>query len=1020
MIYKKSKEDELDIKLFENPTSEYRSAPFWGWNCELDEEELIRQIDIFKEMGFGGFHIHPRSGMATEYLGEKYMDLVKKCMEKAKKEDMLTWLYDEDRWASGSAGGYVTGIKKYRQRLLLFTVNKKNDAQNMDEAIENGKPYLLKIFDVVLNEDGTLKKYKSITDSGRCEGKKWYVYSANPKELGWYNNNTYLDTLNPEAIDKFIEVTHEAYYKNVGEEFGKNIPAIFTDEPAHSDLNQLPFSFSDDDTALSWTGNFDETFLKEYGFDILEKLPELLWNLENDEVSYARYCYHNHLTDIFSSTFIGKMGAWCNNHNIMLTGHMAEEDSLIMQTRLVGEEMRAYQYFDMPGVDMLCDSTHLTTLKQTASVVHQYAKEGMMAEHCGVTNWDFDFKGHKRHTDMLMALGVTARAHHGSWVSAKSVAKRDYPASINYHSPWYKEYSYVENHAARLAAVLTRGKPVVKVGVIHPIESMWLLFGAQDRNYEKQRALEDSFQNITKALLFGNVDFDFISEALLENIYGGSDEGSFSVGDMKYSAVVVPSCITLRRSTYEKLKEFVKNGGKLIFWGNCPENINAKPSDELKPLYEKSVCVSQNEAELIRTLKEEQDVFITEKSGKKTDNLVYALRKDGEAFWLFIAHAKKRADFGKAQNIVISIKGEYKPVLYDTVNGKVCKISYTLKNGKTYIERELFEHDSLLFKLEKSNDSELIVKKEEKEVLRLFRINEKVSYKREEDNVLLLDMAEMSEDGITYSERDEIRRIDAFLCKKYNYPKTDGTDIQPWAVQSRGHAHDIYLKFTFFAECEVKNAYLAAEEILSAELCENSVDLTDCGWYFDKSLRKYRLPEISKGENTLIAKVPFGKCVSLENMFILGDFDVKNEGSVNKIIEKNEKIASGSLVHQGMPFYGGNITYIAETVCPGGDIKIKLPHFSGALISVKVDGVEKGKIAYSPYEITVENVKKGTHTFEFTLYGNRYNTFASLHNMGNMIWAGPNMWYPEENDWCCEYNLKDMGIMKSPIFIFLK
>ena len=76
LLYKKKDTPKLDYELFKNPSVEYRSAPFWGWNCELEEEELLRQIDIFEEMGFGGFHMHPRSGMKTEYMSEKFMSLI--------------------------------------------------------------------------------------------------------------------------------------------------------------------------------------------------------------------------------------------------------------------------------------------------------------------------------------------------------------------------------------------------------------------------------------------------------------------------------------------------------------------------------------------------------------------------------------------------------------------------------------------------------------------------------------------------------------------------------------------------------------------------------------------------------------------------------------------------------------------------------------------------------------------------------------------------------------------------------
>ena len=112
MIYKKSREKSLSEELFKNPSSEYRGSPFWGWNCDLDKAELFRQLDILKKMGFGGVHIHSRTGLATEYLGKKFMKLVCDCCDKAESNDMLLSLYDEDRWPSGAAGGIVTKDKR--------------------------------------------------------------------------------------------------------------------------------------------------------------------------------------------------------------------------------------------------------------------------------------------------------------------------------------------------------------------------------------------------------------------------------------------------------------------------------------------------------------------------------------------------------------------------------------------------------------------------------------------------------------------------------------------------------------------------------------------------------------------------------------------------------------------------------------------------------------------------------------------------------------------------------------------
>ena len=101
------------------------------------------------------------------------------------------------------------------------------------------------------------------------------------------------------------------------------------------------------------------------------------------------------------------MGGWCDKNGIALTGHMMEEPTLLSQTSALGEAMRAYRSFTIPGIDMLCAWTEFTTAKQAQSAVHQYGREAMMSELYGVTDWDFDFRGHKFHGDWQAALGVT-------------------------------------------------------------------------------------------------------------------------------------------------------------------------------------------------------------------------------------------------------------------------------------------------------------------------------------------------------------------------------------------------------------------------------------------------------------------------------------------------------------------------------------------------------------------------------------------------------------------------------------
>ena len=65
--------------------------------------------------------------------------------QKAKEEDMLAYLYDEDRWPSGAAGGYVTEDIRFRSRFLLFTPCKK---ENVSDVVNN-----------FLNKKATFHKY---------------------------------------------------------------------------------------------------------------------------------------------------------------------------------------------------------------------------------------------------------------------------------------------------------------------------------------------------------------------------------------------------------------------------------------------------------------------------------------------------------------------------------------------------------------------------------------------------------------------------------------------------------------------------------------------------------------------------------------------------------------------------------------------------------------------------------------------------------------------------------------------
>ncbi len=1023
MLYKKNTTSSLSEELFKNPTSEYRGTPFWAWNNLLTKEELCRQIDVFKEMGLGGFHMHVRTGLKNTYLDDAYMELVKNCVDKAKEENMLAWLYDEDRWPSGAAGGYVTKDESLRSRSLILTIDLNGPASTTTdsraEATRTGNAKLLATYDVVLDKDGYLESYKRIGENDSCKGQKWYAILEICCDSSWYNDQAYADTLNKKAIEKFIEITHEKYKAKVGDEFDNTVPAIFTDEPQFTRKQVFKNSLDTEDVAMPWTDSVPELYQKTYGADIFDTLPEIFWDLKDSAPSIHRYRYHDFIAELFAQSFADTVGGWCAENGIALTGHMMEEPSLHSQTAALGEAMRSYRSFQLPGIDLLCNSHEFTTAKQAQSATHQFGYEGVLSELYGVTGWDCNFKTYKHQGDWQAALGITVRVPHLSWYAMAGEAKRDYPASISYQSPWYKEYSVIEDHFARVNTALTRGKPIVKVGVIHPVESFWLHWGPNDKSAIFRDGLDEKFLSLTNWLLTGSIDFDFICESLLPT---QCEKGSapLKVGVMEYDTIIVPGCETLRSTTLQRLEEFKKAGGRLVFLGEAPKLCDAVESTRGKALYDISESFDFTRSAIITALDKDKIISLRKANGVLTDNLIYQYRQDKDCNWLFVCHSKEpyNSHIDRGEEIRVTVQGEYGVLIYNTQTGEIIPADFTHRNGNTIISQHIYGYDSVLYKLVDRNE----VEPQKQEIC--FNtdatiITETVEYELSEDNVLLLDMAEHKIEGEKdFASKEEILRLDNICREKLSLRSRGGASVQPWVYGEKAPVSKVTLRYVFQSEIDYEGAYLALEDAQAAEINFNgkAVDNTVVGEFVDISIFKIKLPPIKKGENELVITYPFGESSNLESVFVLGKFGVNLSGTKATITALPEKIGFGDITSQGFPFYGGNITYKMDVEVKNNQFKVVASDFMGALVSARLDGKEIGKIVYPPYLASTKDVENGKHTLELTLYGHRYNTFGPVHLVDEKeSWHGPDAWRSTGFNWSYEYVLRKIGLFKAPV-----
>lgn len=1026
MLYKRNSEKVLDKKLFQNPSSEYRGTPFWAWNCKVTKEQIDFQTEALQEMGMGGAHIHCRTGLNLPYMSEEFLNQVSYAHDKFAEKGMLTWLYDEDRWPSGYGGGFVTKDSEFRMRFLVFSpeeINGMPKERGYDVSaavvIRSENRRLLKRYGVLLNKNGNMEDYRVLEEGEELpEGyDPWYAYLEISGNNVWFNNQAYVNTLDEKAMARFLEVTHEKYKEKLGTYFGKDIPSIFTDEPQFVHKTRLGRAHERKVQFLPYTDDFEESYKAMYGESFLDYLPEVFWECADEPVSVTRYQYHDHIAERFASSFADQIGEWCEKHGIALTGHMMEEPTLNSQTAALGEAMRSYRSFHIPGIDMLCDFRELTTAKQAQSAVHQFGREGMVSEIYGVTNWDFDFRKHKLAGDWQAALGVTIRVHHLTWVSMEGEAKRDYPACIGYQSPWYKEYKLMEDYFARINTALVRGNPLVRIGVIHPIESYWIKWGSEETTYADRAEMETYFENLTKWLLYGILDFDYIAESLLEDMPAGGQ--GFSAGKMKYDVILVPGCLTLRENTVRRLEEFVEKGGNVFFIGQIAKYVGAKRSGRVLELAEKCVKLPFAKHEILQALEPYRMLDIRNPAGIPAVNLLYQMREDGEKRWIFISHGEKphSLDRIEAEKLTISVPGTWKVEEYDALDGSIREIYVCNKEQKTEWEVTSYAYDSYLYCLTPG------ICEKVKEPEKSFRENdvklpEVMQVTLDEPNVLLLDMAKFRLDEGEWREKEEVLRLDNIIRAELGYPRRADAYAQPWIYGEQPYEHKISLRFCVKSGLVIPEVSLALENADITEVFWNGerIEKKITGYYTDKEIKTITLGRVEKGENVLEVQIPYHAKVNIEAMYLLGDFGVDLRGSRTVLTDAVKELAFGDICTQGLPFYGGNVIYhMPIETQEDGTLLVSVTKFRNPLIDVTLDKTEHRKLFKSPYRVEFAGVKKGLHHLELKAFGNRRNTFGQLHNCsGDEFWCGPDAWRTTGEHWAYEYQLTKTGILISP------
>lgn len=745
--------------LLKNPPKEYRSAPFWGWNDKLQKENLGEQIEGFKRAGMGGFFIHSREGLETEYLSTEWMEDVKFCVDKARENDLELWIYDEDKWPSGAAGGMVSreNPAEFTARALTMECGKagklvvptklstgeKKTTAGEDQAVEQNMEteFLQGIYVIQTKADGRfikrMKEYPTYEEAVGACGEDEEILILRQEISGkseWYNGLMPPDNLNPESVKTFLKLTHEHYEEVLGGSFPKEVKGFFTDEPNCCDFFSV---FHEGRPWIPWSIGFTEYFIGKRGYDPQEKLPYLFFDGEG--AAKIRHDYWKTVAQRFEESYMKQVYEWCDKRGLRTTGHILYENDLGYQTRVCGAAMPQLRYLHNPGIDLLGAQTdEYLTVKQCASVAHQYDRSMTISEAYGCTGWELDFSTQKWLGDWQFALGITRRCQHLALYSITGCRKRDYPPVFNYQNTWWEDNDKMENYFGRLALCLSQGEPVRKVLMIHPISSIWtecrsdreedfnhleMNMGWMDEHITSLNRKGEYYNRIAKALTAGHVDFDFGDEILLEQD-GKVENGKFVAGTCSYQVVVVPGVKNLFANTVKLLKEFLAAGGTVIWLKPYPvmvegEKIGRKQVRDDKDLDKKpdSEGVNEEKADckkvcekygdirdilgeeaFVHTVEHEwelteavakctgKDFTVRNASGAEDGEILSMLRKTEDGHILFLTNH----DRNNAHQVYIKLDCGNAVEELDPLTGEVCEVE-TVADGEGVCFTRTFE-----------------------------------------------------------------------------------------------------------------------------------------------------------------------------------------------------------------------------------------------------------------------------------------------------------------------------------------
>jgi hypothetical protein len=999
------------IANFKNPSSEFRAAPFWVWHEIVTEEKIESGLKDLKDKGFGGVFVHPRYGMVTEYLSEEWFDLFEYTLKVADRLGMYVWIYDENSYPSGFAGGHVPDQMPdsyiHGQALRIHRMNEFNP-----------EPALAYLHFFEVKEEGILVELAE-PDERKGDIGEFILYEVvNYPVSKWKADHSYVDLLYPGVTEKFMEITMTGYKDRFGEHFGRLIPGVFTDEP-----NIAPPGGR---TAVKWTPDLYDEFEEKWGYRLQDNLLSLFE--ERGDWKRVRHNYFQVLLQMFVDRWSKPWYEFTEEHQLKWTGHYWEHGW--PSPHHGGDNMAMYAWHQIPAIDLLFSTMYtlerptqfgnVRNVKEVRSAANQTGRKRTLCEAYGGAGWELTFEEMKRFGDWMYVLGINFMNQHMTYMTLLGDRKHDFPQSISYHAPWWELYGHQNDYFARLSVAMSAGEQNNDILVIEPTSTTWMYYSSDSPNpYLDEIAV--NFDNLLDNLEMHKVGYDLGSENIIKDI-GRIENGQFFVGKAGYSLVVLPFGMeNIDIPTFELLKRFMDDGGMVVSLGTVPGRLDGEATDMINEVmddyrdkWKHASCFT--DADVYHLFANKKIRF--NETSMKSKWFYHHTRELDDGRLLFLVNSSPDDIFkGK-----FSTKGRT-VIILDPATGDQSLYPFSISSEEITADFAIEPAGSLLLFI---SDKEISVSaKRELPVADVAMPGEINSVIALSHNMFTLDYGELIIEGESkgrmyfYTAGDKV-------WQHYGYPdnpwansiqfKTRLIDADTFAVDTGfGFIYD----FNIEEGVDMRSIRAIAErpEIFKLEINDAILEPLEDTWMLDRDFAVYELGDhLRKGKNFIRLTVkPMRMLAELQPVYLAGIFSLGDtDGGWDIVPEK--PLSPGSWREFGYPFYSDRVMYTRTesfSVIPER-VVVQLGRWNGTVAEVKVNGHPAGIIQQPPYIADITGfLQTGENKVDVIVFGSNKNLLGPHHNDRRGIVTPWSFKYASDiQPPGKEYDLNDYGLLE--------